>query len=78
MVCSTRVLRAVLNGPIFFSKVQNIRAKKIEPKLVHFKGCDAGFQKGSPGQSKDTKKPSTNKIIVVHTTAKTIQKQRSF
>ena len=34
--------------------------------------------RGSPGQNRDTKKPLTNKNIVVHTTAETIQKQCSM
>ena len=86
MVCSTRVRRAVLNGPNVFSKVQNIRRQKImNLNLFILKDATRASKlstrarviviaKGSPGQSKDTKKPSTNKIIVVHTTAKTIQK----
>ena len=46
MVCSTRVRRAVSNGPNFFPKFKTFGAKKIkiEPQLVHFKGYDAGFQ----------------------------------
>ena len=88
MVCSTRVRRAVSNGPNFFSEVQNIRRqknKKLNLNLFILKDTTRASKlstrarviviaKGSPGQSKDTKKPSTKKIIVVHTTAKTIQK----